>query len=335
MAILAVQHTNVAGGLTPVFYYASPIPVAGAPTLAAGVAGAPNGVYRAQVTFVNPGGESAGGTEATITVTNTHITWSAIPLGPTGTTARKLYRTSAGGVTGTEKLVATLPDNTTVTFDDNVADGALGATVPAASAASSDVYPNSGAQTLQIKNLSASPITVTIRCQNPCNLGSTALHDLAFAVSSGGVPALLGPFLNSFYNDPTGAVNIIYAATTLAAPGAPTVVAGAAGTPNGTYRCQVTFVNAGGETVGGTEATVTVTSQRISWSAIPLGPTSTTARKLYRTAAGGASGTEKLVTTLADNTTATFTDNVADGSLGAAVPTSNTAGVLQVAVTAP
>lgn len=335
MAILTIQHTNVTGGLTPSFSYASAVILPTAPTLAAGVAGAPNGVYRAQVTFVNPGGETVGGTEATITVTSTHIAWSAIPVGPTGTTARKLYRTAAGGTTGTEKLVTTISDNTTLTFDDNVADGALGATVPASNTASNDVYPNSGGQTLQVKNLSAATVTVTVRCQNPCNLGSTALHDLAFAVVSGGVPALLGPFPNSFYNDPTGAVNILYSATTLSAPGAPTVATGAAGTPNGVYRCQVTFVNAGGETVGGTEATVTLASQQIAWSAIPLGPTSTTARKLYRTAAGGASGTEKLVTTIADNTTTTFTDNVADGSLGAAVPTSNTAGVLQVAVTAP
>lgn len=335
MAVLSIQHTNIAGGLTPAFSYATSVTVPSAPTLAAGVAGAPNGVYKAQVTFVNPGGETIGGTEATITVSSTHIAWSAIPLGPSGTTARKLYRTVASGATGTEKLVTTIADNVTTTFDDNVADGALGATVPGSNTASSDVYQNSGAQTLQVKNLGASAVTVTIRCQNPCNLGSTSLHDLAYSIASGGVPALLGPFPNSFYNDPTGSVNIIYASTTLAAPGAPTVASGAAGTPNGTYRCQVTFVNAGGETIGGTEATVTVTNQQIAWSAIPTGPTSTTARKLYRTAAGGAAGTEKLVTTISDNTTTTFTDNVADGSLGAAVPTSNTAGILQVAVTAP
>jgi uncharacterized phage protein gp47/JayE len=118
------------------------------------------------------------------------------------------------------------------------------------------------------------------------------------------------------YIDPlTGALTL---------PGAPTVVAGAAGTPNGVYKCQVTFLNTMGETSGGTEATVTVASQQIAWSAIPLGPTGTTARRLYRTAAGGATGSEKLVTTLNDNTTLVFTDNVADSALGNAIPTANT-----------
>jgi hypothetical protein len=195
-----------------------------------------------------------------------------------------------------------------------------------------DVYANSGAQTLQVRNLSASAITVTITAQTACNQGT--LHSLPFSVAAG-ASMLLGPFPYQFYNDPiTGNVNVTYSTTVLAAPGAATVAAGAAGTPNGVYKCQVTFVNAQGETVGGTEATVTVASQQINWSAIPLGPTTTTARKLYRTAAGGATGTEKLVTTIADNTTTTFTDNVADGSLGAAVPTASTATVLQVAVTA-
>ena len=110
----------------------------------------------------------------------------------------------------------------------------------------------------------------------------------------------------------------------LVAPTAPTVVAGSAGTPNGVYKVQVTFLNAMGETVGGTEATVTVTNQQIAWSAIPLGAAGTTARRLYRTAAGGATGSEKLVTTLNDNTTTTFTDNVADSALGNAIPTVNT-----------
>lgn len=111
---------------------------------------------------------------------------------------------------------------------------------------------------------------------------------------------------------------------------APSVAAGTTGLPNGVYKCAVTFVTAAGETRIGPEVTITVTSKQILWSSIPLGNVveGVLERKLYRTAAGGASGTEKLVTTLSDNTTTTFTDNVADGSLGAAAPTSDTAGVI-------
>lgn len=211
--------------------------------------------------------------------------------------------------------------------------GASGLTLTWSNAAiGGDAYANSGAQTLQVRNLSASAITVTITAQTACSQGT--LHSLTFSVAAG-ASMLLGPFPYQFYNDGSGNVNVTYSTTVLAAPGAPTVAAGGAGTPNGVYKCQVTFVNAQGETIGGTEATVTVTNQQISWSGIPLGPTTTTQRKLYRTPAGGATGTEKLVTTIADNTTTTFTDNVADGSLGAAVPATNTAGTVQVAVTAP
>ena len=53
-------------------------------------------------------------------------------------------------------------------------------------------------------------------------------------------------------------------------------------------------------------------------SAIAAGPAGTTARKLYRTVAGGSQ--LKLVTTLADNVTTTYTDSTPDASLGANAP---------------
>jgi hypothetical protein len=49
---------------------------------------------------------------------------------------------------------------------------------------------------------------------------------------------------------------------------------------------------------------------------LPLGPTGTTSRKLYRTILGGSS--YLLQSTTADNTTTSLLDNTADGSLGAA-----------------
>lgn len=57
------------------------------------------------------------------------VTLTAIPTGPTGTTARKIYRTVAGN-TGNFKFVATISDNFTTTFIDNVADASLGADAP-------------------------------------------------------------------------------------------------------------------------------------------------------------------------------------------------------------
>ena len=115
------------------------------------------------------------------------------------------------------------------------------------------------------------------------------------------------------------------------APGAPTVAINTtAGNLNGTYTYEITFVTAQGETQGGTtSASVSPANQQVDLSAIPTGTSGVvTARKIYRTVAGGTQ--HKLVTTINDNTTTTYTDNIADGSLGANVPTSNTtaAGIL-------
>lgn len=108
----------------------------------------------------------------------------------------------------------------------------------------------------------------------------------------------------------------------LATPVAPTVSLGAAGVLTGVYRYRYTFVSAAGESPGGTvSATVSPSAQQVSIIAIAAGLANVvTGRNLYRTAAGGAAGTEKLVATIADNTTTTFTDNLADGSLGANYP---------------
>lgn len=119
--------------------------------------------------------------------------------------------------------------------------------------------------------------------------------------------------------------NVIYNDYAQSAPTAPTLaVNGAAGNLNGSYRYKVTLVSDLGETDGGTTAgPISVSNGKIDLSGIPIGALGTKARKLYRTLADGADGTQKYVATINDNTTTTYTDNVADGSLGAAVPTVN------------
>lgn len=119
-----------------------------------------------------------------------------------------------------------------------------------------------------------------------------------------------------------------------AAPAAPAVAlvspAVAGNVDNGAHRYLVTFVTADGETQAGTpSAAVTVADKSVNGkvlvSGIPLGGSAVTARKLYRTAAGGS--TYYLLGTLADNSTTTsYTDNIADASLGAGAPSTNTTG---------
>jgi uncharacterized phiE125 gp8 family phage protein len=105
--------------------------------------------------------------------------------------------------------------------------------------------------------------------------------------------------------------------------------AAAGNVDNGAHRYLATFVTAEGETQAGvvssavTVADKTVNGQ-VALTAIPLGGSSVTARKLYRTTAGGS--TYLLLATIADNTTTTYTDNIADASLGAGAPTTNTTG---------
>ncbi len=146
-------------------------------------------------------------------------------------------------------------------------------------------------------------------------------------------PTALAEAINLFLYEkgapgPRWGTNWFGGSPTLPAPTAPTLaLAAGSGLGIGTYIYQVTFVNVLGETIGGTSASITTTSgnQQVTLTAIPTGPGGVSARKIYRTAVGGSAGTEKLVTTIADNTTTTYTDSTADGSLGTSVPGLNTA----------
>jgi hypothetical protein len=105
-------------------------------------------------------------------------------------------------------------------------------------------------------------------------------------------------------------------------PIAPAVADGGAGLINGTaYTWRITFVHPTGETEGGTaSAALSLTSRQAALTEIPVSPVhSVTARKVYRNASSGIQ--HKLAGTISDNLTRTFTDNLADGSLGANVPT--------------
>lgn len=97
--------------------------------------------------------------------------------------------------------------------------------------------------------------------------------------------------------------------------------AGAAGTPDGTYRYVVTFAIMSGSTVLTESAFSTVTGpltvalQQIALTVIPVsGTTGVNARRIYRTTD---SGTDYfLVATIADNVTTTYTDTTSDYDLG-------------------
>jgi uncharacterized phiE125 gp8 family phage protein len=112
------------------------------------------------------------------------------------------------------------------------------------------------------------------------------------------------------------------------APTAPTValVVAAGNITAGAHRYLITFITADGETEAGAVSsavtTILATHGQVAISAIPIGGSAVTSRKIYRTAAGGS--IYLLLATLSNNTATTYPDNIADGSLGAQAPTTNT-----------
>jgi len=99
---------------------------------------------------------------------------------------------------------------------------------------------------------------------------------------------------------------------------------GAAGVLTGAYYYSTTYVTALGETAPwpGTATVVNPSSQQVNLTAIPVGPAGVIARRIYRTPAVSGVVDPKdyrYVAEVNDNTTTTYTDNTADGSLGAAV----------------
>lgn len=100
----------------------------------------------------------------------------------------------------------------------------------------------------------------------------------------------------------------------------------AAGNLTGSYRYRITFQTTVGETEAGIESdALDFAGEQADLTEIPVSEArAVTGRRIWRNAAA-APGVYKLVGTLADNTTTTFTDNVADGALGVVAPTPATA----------
>lgn len=113
----------------------------------------------------------------------------------------------------------------------------------------------------------------------------------------------------------------------LAGPTVALAAAGAGNVDNGAHRYGVSFVTADGETPPSPlSSAVTVADKtvdgKVALTAIETGGAAVTSRKLWRTIAGGS--TLLFLATLADNTTTTYTDNIADASLGSGAPSTNT-----------
>ena len=96
------------------------------------VSGVLTGSYFYAMTYEIDGVETITGTTSNTLIVSTNSIDLTLPIGPTGTSARKLYRTEAGS--SVLKFLVTISDNDSTTYQDNIADGSLGATLAAVNA---------------------------------------------------------------------------------------------------------------------------------------------------------------------------------------------------------
>lgn len=167
------------------------------------------------------------------------------------------------------------------------------------------------------------------------NQGSLSTGTLQFE-GDGGTYVPLG---TEVAYDPGNGLPIVYFITvtdgTTPNPGDPTAPTAAinatAGNLNGLYEYAVTLVTPTGETLPSPiSVAVSPVNQQVNLSAIPLGGTGTTSRRIYRDKGG--TGIYRLVATISNNTATTYTDNITDAAVasGSLAPTDDTARRVQV-----
>ncbi|MBI3888453.1 hypothetical protein HY311_01525 [Candidatus Nomurabacteria bacterium] len=396
----ASQATNNFSTNMPMYDPFPVAPVAGTPSSGAGCDA---GLHSYYTTFVTNGVESELSQKSNIvacTAANGTVALSGIPIGPggTATTARKIYRTTAGD-TGLPKLISSgscsIADNTTTSCSDATVDASLGATysiTPATTWYTSEDISNSYISTGSTLRWTAQLEAVYAAARN--GVTNTAFKAMQFfvktAVNSSGcsgplaaaswqeiqnpgdnIRAVSGancvkvavhfnrampkkladdrgtwtgnnttvlrydfttPTLFDYSIDNSAVFKKLgfdfstpdsYTAVAATVPVAPTATESAGGgtCTIGAHFWFVTFIINGAESQLGASATASCAggTDKVTLTNIPIGPSGTTARKIYRTAAALAvTDTPFLVTTLNDNSTTSYVDGATDVSLGAA-----------------
>jgi len=138
-------YTAVAAGTDPAadIYKSLPVPDALAAALASPVVAGnvDNGAHDYAVAFYSTAGIGMPSSVVSVTVadktTNGKVELTNIPIGPAGTTGRKIYRSAAG--LHALLLLATIANNTATTYTDNIADGSLGAGAVTADASAATI----------------------------------------------------------------------------------------------------------------------------------------------------------------------------------------------------
>jgi hypothetical protein len=278
-----------------------------------------------------------GGNNTPVTGAKQTIPLTNIPTGPAGTTARKIYRTPVGG--GVQRLLATIANNSTTTYTDTTADSAM-AGQPGPPGSNTALVLTAVHLTSIPRGTGADASTVIARllyrrsggaglryCGVLNDNSATTFDDtLANAALGAAPPATNTAYLQQLpLTVPLGGsfvVNRKLYRTKLAGGSTLYLVA--------TFdNVQTAYTDTTADSgLGAAAPSVnTATAAQVNLSAVSLGPAAVTARRLYRTAAGAS--VLKLLATLADNTTTTYVDVLADAALGATAPASDTSALQQ------
>ena len=120
----------IANGLNYVqIYDGANVTQMGAPFLLLNGIGPLNGNYIYAVTYTTAFGEEVNGSQTHVITTSNNQIKLDVPIGYTGVTSRKIYRTKSGETQ--LKLLTTIADNVTTEYIDITPDSALGANIPA------------------------------------------------------------------------------------------------------------------------------------------------------------------------------------------------------------
>jgi hypothetical protein len=137
--------------------------------------------------------------------------------------------------------------------------------------------------------------------------------------------AAFGPITEIFLYQPTGA-NAGYfgivkdSFTHIGVPTGLFLANVSSGVLTGTFTYVITALDgAGGETVASIQIQITPSAQKIQFTWTPV-PNAVGGYNIYRTVSGGALGTEHFLVTVPGQSSASYTDNLPDSSLGAGIP---------------
>jgi hypothetical protein len=312
------------------------------------------GQYIYKITYVTQYGETSGTTVQTAALSSNQVHLASIPVSSSSeVTSRNIYRSVSGGTSSSLYLLGSIADNSTTTYDDNAADTALGVSNSAfkPNTTAGQIYLGSSLVGQALPTITSWGVSAF--GNNPTGGYNVGMGGSAgLYLTSGQYNTFFGPSAGIYFN--SGSYNLILGAVSgnnykygssssiLGTGGGAfiptstmtaTAANGAGLTDATTYYYRVSYTVDGNETELSTyrpTAGVTTASpnDQVSLASIPtmatsVSPMTCTNRKIYRTKAGDPYSspnqmTYYLLTTIADNTTTTYTDSTADSALGAA-----------------